>query len=131
MPDIETRYRVRLPDGQVFDMFNLAQIKRDHPNGYIEGRIVQDAVGIGVLTPYHGQQPYEAAEQRAQEAEEVQEDREAEAQEVVNYGGMTVAELRAELVTRGIEPGPDARKADLVSVLTTNDQDLALTGAGK
>jgi hypothetical protein len=117
MTDAETKYRVRLPDGQVFETTNLAWVKKEHPQAHIEGRIVPDAHGIGVLAPYQGEQPYDAAERRAAEAQTAEQ---AEQQRAA-YEGMTVAELRSALASRGVETGATAKKADLIEALVNAD----------
>jgi hypothetical protein len=59
------RYRVRTADGQVFDVHATpAKIRKEHPEGRIEGRIVVDELGQGRVVPYQGEQP-EAAEDAA------------------------------------------------------------------
>jgi hypothetical protein len=54
------RYRVRLADGQAFDMHATpAKIRKEHPDSRIEGRIVVDELGQGRVVAYQGEQPAE------------------------------------------------------------------------
>lgn len=103
-------YRVRLADGQVFDKHRTPeQIRQEHPGAVIEGRIALDAHGIGYVVPFQGEQPVEKTERLEQE------------QQAPDYGSMTVAQLHAELGSRGIEYPGDAKKVDLVLLLQESD----------
>lgn len=98
-------YRVRLADGQSFDMHaSAAKIREQYPDSRIVGRIVLDGMGIGSVVPYGGEQPEYA-------------------NAPTEYDAMTVAALREEIAVRGLDKPPaDARKADLIAVLETEQR---------
>ena len=103
-------YRVRLADGQVFDMHRTpAAIRKQYPDAHIEGRIVLDDLGQGRVVPYHGEQP-------------------AEPDPAEPYEAMTVPQLRDEIERRALDkPAADARKPELVAVLVRQDADTRAT----
>lgn len=65
-------------------------------------------------------------EQRAEDAKKAEEAKNAtaaggEEEEEASYADWTVAELKSELDTRGVEYDSSAKKADLVAALDAND----------
>lgn len=51
----QPRYRIRLPDGQRFDVTATpAKIRRTHPRAVITHRVEHDAAGNAALIPFTG-----------------------------------------------------------------------------
>jgi hypothetical protein len=105
------RYRVRLDDGQVFDMHATPAVIRRYLKdsdfeGRIEGRIVIDDLGQGRIVPYGGEQPTESNEEP-------------------DYEALTVAQLRDAIEGRELDrPPADAKKADLIAIVEADDERL-------